>query len=292
MKDREKDQQNRFIETLREVEKIARISPDGLDREEIMGYFQDAGLTEAQKNMVFEYLLTARTDKEEPDGTDQAEGNAPEADGAGRAERNAPEGDGADQAEGNAPEGDEAGRETGAAGRPQNPSKALQLYLDELTRLPEYTHEERQRLYEELLEGGGEAVRKLSEGMLREVVALAAGYASDSVGLEDLIQEGNLGIFIRLNELCGMGADCGYDVEEELEGAADDAMRAYVSEVTGETDSENTVVGRMNLVNEAVRFLRGQNGREPSARELAEYTGMSERELQDILSLCRRPAVE
>lgn len=112
-------------------------------------------------------------------------------------------------------------------------SKALELYLEDIANVHEYDEEERERLYAELLNGSGEAAAKLSESMLKEVALIAREYASEKVGLEDLIQEGNLGIFVRLGELCGMGEDCGYDVEEEMAEAADNAIRAYVAEATG-----------------------------------------------------------
>lgn len=254
----ESKQRDIFTETLREVADIVRTSPDGLDREEVMGYFKDINLTEEQKDMVFEYLTKVQSDKAEPE--DRENGSEPEKPGQ-RSEK--------------------ADKEAG------NESKALKLYLEELEKIHEYSGEERERLCAELLDGSEEAIVKLSESMLKDVAALAQEYASDKAGLEDLIQEGNLGIFVRLGELCGMGSDCGYDVEEELSEAADNAIRAYISDITGERDSENTVVGKLNLVNEAKKYLRGQNGHEPSAQELAGYTGMSVQELEDIESLCK-----
>ncbi|MCM1309339.1 MAG: hypothetical protein NC223_12130 [Butyrivibrio sp.] len=251
-------QRDIFTETLREVADIVKASPDGLNREEVMSYFKDIELTDSQKDMVFEYLLTAQRDEGKADGGSEG----------GESERLK-----------NASEGADKGVHGG--------SKALKLYLEDIEKLHEYSDAERERLCGELLCGSEEAVERLSEGMLKEVALLASEYESDKTGLEDLIQEGNLGIFIRLRELCGMGADCGCNVEEELFEAADNAIRSYVSRANGESDGENTVVGRLNLVNEAKKLLRGQNGAEPSARELSEYTGMSARELEDLKALCK-----
>lgn len=253
-------QRDIFTETLREVAEIVKTSADELDREEVLSYFKDVELTKEQKNMVFEYLLTVQAGKTEPDGSEPGNG----------------EGAGADK------ETEIKDSVNNKDKEAQKDSKALELYLEDIAKIHEYDEEERQRLCAELLNGNGEAAVKLSESMLKEVALMAQEYASEKAGLEDLIQEGNLGIFVRLGELCGMGEDCGYDVEEEMAEAADSAMRAYVSEAAGQSDAADAVVGKLNLVNEAKKFLRGQNNREPSARELSEYTGMSLQELDDI----------
>lgn len=249
MSDRES--RNDFIETLREVRELVRISPDKPDREELLGYFKDMELTAEQKNMVFEYLLKSP----EESGQEPGEGNTFD----------------------NKPEEES-----------QSISKALKLYLEELEGLPEYTEEERDELYYQLLEGKNEVIEKLFKAMLRRVALMADGYASDRAGLEDLIQEGNMALFIRLSELCGMGADCGYDLEEEMAEAAEGAMRAYASAESGEADRENALLGKAGLVNEAVKFLKERDGREPSLPELAKYTGLSEAELEDIASLWKK----
>lgn len=247
-------QRDIFAETLREVAEIVRTSAEGLDREEVLGYFKDVELTNEQKDMVFEYLLTVKAGKTESDASEREGGEDTEREETFKNEDK------------------EAWRD----------SKALELYLEDIANVHEYDEKERERLCAELLNGSGEAAGKLSESMLKEVALMAREYASEKVGLEDLIQEGNLGIFVRLGELCGMGENCGYDVEEEMAEAADNAIRAYVAEATGESDAANTIAGKLNLVNEAKKFLRGQNNREPSVQELAAYTGMSVEELDDI----------
>ena len=61
---------------------------------------------------------------------------------------------------------------------------------------------------------------------------LADEYADETIGVEDIIQEGNMAMFIRLTELCGMGEECGYEVEEELADAVNEAMKKYVEKMT------------------------------------------------------------
>ena len=239
---------NTFMETLREVEQIVRTSPGQLTREEILGYFKDSGLNEEQENMVFKYLTTPHDDTQE-----QAE--------------------------------QKENKETQLPA--QKHSKALELYLEDLEKLPEYTDEELETMYEEVLNGNIELIDSVSHSMLKNVALLADEYASDKAGVEDLIQEGNMALFMRLSELCGMGAESGYDLVDEVSDAVNEAMKSYVSRISDEEASENIVVGKANLVREARKHLLEENKSEPSAAQISEYTHMPEEELNDIMGIIK-----
>ena len=238
---------NTFTETLREVAEIVRTASEPLAKEEILEYFKDMELNDSQKDMVFEYLLTPHDEDKQPQ-----------------------------------PESD---NENDAGPVEEKPSRVLEMYFEELEALPEYTDEELYDMYEELLNGNKEVINTISNSMLKSVAILADEYASEKVEAMDLIQEGNMAVFIRLSELCGLGADCGYDLEDELNEAVNDAMKLYVSGITGEEDSENTIVGKANLVREAQKYLREQNKSEPSIAELSRYTMLSGEELADIIGM-------
>ena len=62
-------------------------------------------------------------------------------------------------------------------------------------------------------------------------------------------------------------------------------MRACITENAGKEDDENAIIGKVSLVNEAKKYLASQNGREPSAAEIAEYTKLTIEELTGILSM-------
>lgn len=241
---------NSFMETLRGVAEIVRTSAEPLTREEILGYFNDMELSAEQKEMVFEYLSTPHEEETAETALETEENVQEEPDTV----------------------------ESGC-------SKALELYMEDLKGIRRYTEDELEDMYDELLNGNAEVINALSDSMLANVAVLADEYASDRVALEDLIQEGNIALFIRLGELCGIGAGSGYDVVAEAGEAVNDAMKAYVSQITGEDDSENAVVGKANLVKEAVKHLKEEGKAAPSVRELADYTHLSEEELADILNI-------
>lgn len=107
-----------------------------------------------------------------------------------------------------------------------------------------------------------------------------------AVNFEDVVQEGNVALFVKLKEL--LGTKQAVDVEEELSDSISSAMKSYISEITGEEDGEETIAGKANLVNEAVKYLEEHNGTTPDKNEIAEFTHLTMEELSDIMDIMKR----
>ncbi|MDO4787438.1 MAG: sigma-70 family RNA polymerase sigma factor, partial [Fretibacterium sp.] len=73
-------------------------------------------------------------------------------------------------------------------------SDALQLYLEEIGKIPLLTDSEVIELARRLEGGDPDAWQRLVSANLRLVVAIAKRYQGRGVLLEDLVQEGNLGL--------------------------------------------------------------------------------------------------
>ena len=155
------------------------------------------------------------------------------------------------------------------------------MYLEELKDIPEYTKEQQIDMYKKLLAGEESMVHALSNAWLRNVLEVAKKLAVSPEGFEDIVQEGNMALFLRLSDLCGSHEKV--DVEEELLTAVEEAMKSCIREQTGEDENENSVVGKVALVSEAVNYLKKQNGAQPTQKELADYVKIPEDELADIL---------
>ena len=80
--------------------------------------------------------------------------------------------------------------------RSQGPSgnRSLDVYLHEINKTPLLKREEEQALARKIRTGSQEALDQLVKANLRFVVSIAKQYANQGLSLEDLINEGNLGL--------------------------------------------------------------------------------------------------
>ena len=246
--------QNTFTETLRAVQEIIRTSAEPMTREEILSYFKDMELDKQQEEMIFEFLMVPH--EEEADAEEEMQ-DAPE-----KAE------DAEEQADS------------------IEDSPVFRMYLEELKGVPSYGEEELEEMYRNLLAGEESMIHALSNAWLPNVLEVARKLTLTAEELPDIVQEGNMALFLKLDELCGSQKKI--DVQAELLAAVEEAMKAFIRELTGEDEQENAVVGKVALVNEAVKYLRTKNGGEPSEKELEEYTGISREELLDLLKLIEK----
>lgn len=187
---------NNFMETLRAVAEVCRTSLDPLSKEEILKYFEGMELTEDQVEMIYQYLqLSPEQQTGEPETEEEEETVTQETDNENESEETV---------------------------------SYFQMYLDDLEQIEEMSEEEMQKAYEKLLAGDTSVIGKISESWLRSIAQLAVPYAEQGANLEDVIQEGNMGLLLKLTELAGTGdTAC---VDEILEGAVVNAMIAYTDE--------------------------------------------------------------
>nr|WP_308657075.1 hypothetical protein [uncultured Agathobacter sp.] len=290
--------QNTFIETVQSVAEIIRTSAEPIGRDEIMSYFKDMELNKAQEDMVFEFLITPH-EQEESAGDYEDESHEDELHENEESENDTlnnviySEGDSMDAIAGGKNDKDKQDNEDESdidedSLIPDSPM--FRMYLEELEEIPDYTKAEQDEMYKKLLAGDDSVIHTISNFWLKSVLAMAKKLAVTSEGFEDVVQEGNMGLFMCLTELCGCGDEI--DVEKELLDAIEESMKACIREQTGEDESENTVVGKVSLVNRAVEKLKSDKGFEPSLSELSGYTGVDEEELENLLELIKKADVE
>lgn len=183
--------QSDFLETLRSVAELRRTSAEPLSKEELLKYFKGMELNAEQQEMIYQYLLL-------PPEVQTAE---PEQ----------------EKEEPLAPMEEE-----------QEEDSYFQMYLDDLEGIKELSEEELKKAYGSLLSGDASVISQISENWLRDIANMAVGYAAQGANLEDVIQEGNMGLLLKLSELTGAGM--GISIEEELERAVIEAMEAFVEE--------------------------------------------------------------
>lgn len=267
--------QSVFTETIHEVAEIIRTSATPLSKEEILGYFKEMELNEQQENMVLEFLLTPHEEEDAEEEEAEAE----------EAQETAEWQDTTDASVFTQSDSDKKEAETKEADcLPE--SKMFQMYLEEISSLPVYSETKIEEMYQKLLAGDESVIHTISDSWMIKVLELAKKLAVSSEGFEDVIQEGNMALFLKLTELCGSQEKT--DVEAELQNAVEEAMKSSILAEEGEDEDEKAMVGKLALVNEAKKYLTDEKGREATLSELAEYTQLTEEELSDILLLIQK----
>lgn len=253
----------KFKETLENVAEIIRTSPEPMSQEEILGYFGDMELSEEQKTLVFAYLTTPHEDEAQATTENQAENDDTDENSTLDSAQN-----------------------DGFADAEIQASPILQMYLDELASLPKYTAAQEDKFYEQLIAGDQTAVKSLSDCWLGRVLEQAKTHRDAKVTLEDIIQEGNMGLFLQLQELLGSKAKI--DFRSLLSDAIEKSMWEFIVENGEKEDEGNTVLGKMSLVQESKKILEEQLDRGVTTKELADFTKMDEDELQGVLNLIEK----
>ena len=243
--------QVKFMETLRAVADVARVSTTPLTKEEINEYFDGMELTEEQQELVYQYLLNPQT---EEDLSPEPEIVTEESDG-----------------------------EVEAGAKKAQESIFLKMYKEEIQEISGLTIPEVREAYIRLVDGDASVIESISDHWLVKVVDIAKEYEKHNVNMEDIIQEGNIGLILGLQNL--LGTKQRIDVEEYLKESIQKAMEDFIDEMNIEDDWESTVVAKTTLIHEAKLALAEQLGKMPSVQELSDFTKISIEEIEDILKL-------
>lgn len=263
--------QNTFMETLHEVSEIIRTSPEPMTEEEILKYFKDMDLSAEQEELVIEYLRTPHD--EEKDDEPEKDAEEIDADETGYSEESLEE-NGVVQ---------DIKKDENEITLPDTP--VFKMYMEEVEALPKYTKKQVDEMYEKLLSGDASVTADLSGVWLKKVLEAAVKYGSNKTVMDDVIQEGNIGLYVALKKLVGKKDE--KDPKKVIEESIRDAIKDYVAEEAGEEDGENTILGKVTLVYEAEKLLEEELGRKPDMSELAEYTKLDAKELEDIKNVAK-----
>lgn len=162
-------------------------------------------------------------------------------------------------------------------------SAFFRMYLNEVRGRKIAAGEEQLKLYRKLLDKEEAAAEKIVDNWLMCIIEMAKFYKDTPVNMEDVIQEGNMALWIALGRIPeGMQAE---NMEEYLIREVKDAMENYIREITGDADQVQAIVGKAALLYEAQELLSKENGEVPSMRQLSEYTHIPAEEIRDILAL-------
>lgn len=237
-------EQEKFMETLHSVAEMVQGLDRPLTNQEIQEYFKDVTLTQQQLQMVSSYLAKVQATHNENYTDNQLE------------------------------EEEEQQKEN---------RDFLKMYMEDIKDLPILSDLEAQRIYTLLLNGDDMAKQPIINHWLNKVATIAQSYEKYAVNMEDLIQEGNIGLVTGIDALFAKKEMI--DVGEYLKESVQKALEDYIDEVTKEEDQIQSVLAKAALVEEAKQAFAEEYVQVPTIQDLADYTKISEEEIKDILNL-------
>lgn len=164
---------------------------------------------------------------------------------------------------------------------------AFGCYLQEVSRHSLLSADEESRLCQAVRAGDRHAWQRMIECNLRLVIRIARQYQNSQMALEDLVEEGNLGLMHALDKF---DPDRGF----RFSTYAIWWIRQYIERAL--MNQSRTVrlpvhmAKRLNACLRASRELSHKRYREASAEEIARHTGRPVHEVRELLPWHERPA--
>jgi RNA polymerase primary sigma factor len=170
--------------------------------------------------------------------------------------------------------------------KPDGTTDSLQLFLKDIGKVRLLTAQEEVDLAKRIERGDLNAKQKMVESNLRLVVSIAKNYRNQGLPFLDLIQEGTLGL-VRAAEKFDYRKGFKFStyatwwIRQAIARALADKARTIRIPVH--------IVENLNKIRRAERSLVTALGREPTAEEIAEGTGIDPEEVESIKRSAQAP---
>lgn len=162
----------------------------------------------------------------------------------------------------------------------------VRMYLKEIGRVPLLSADEEKELARRMADGDESAKQHLIEANLRLVVSIAKRYVGKGMFFLDLIQEGNLGLIKAVDKF-------DYQRGRKFSTYATWWIRQAITRAIA--DQARTIripvhmVETIHKVSRVTRQLLQENGREPTAEEIAKALNMSPDKVREIMRVAQDP---
>lgn len=270
---RNMDNKNKFQEMLLDVVEVARVQGNQLGMNEIKELFGDMSLNEAQYEHIFAYLAANHITIK---GYVPGESEYTKAVQKEMEERE-------EEVNRKEEEAKKAAKDDKGSNTHKEDSAYLKMYLEDIKDIKEGTCEEEEVLLEKIAKGDMLAKNRYIEANLHYVVRLAAEYKNQGVTVEDLIQEGNIGLISALETVtASTDSRQGKEIVTEY---IRKFMEAAILDQKESTGFEKNILKKINYIRDAADELAEDLGREATIQELSEYIKMTEKEITDILKM-------
>ncbi|HBG47103.1 MAG TPA: RNA polymerase subunit sigma [Deltaproteobacteria bacterium] len=180
------------------------------------------------------------------------------------------------------PDATEAGVQDGGA---EHSCSSINIYFREIKRFKLLNSVEERSLAGRIAIGDAEARKQMIESNLRLVVNIAKRYVNRGLQLQDLIDEGNIGLIKAVERFkadmgCRFSTYATYWIRQTVERALANKGSMIRLPIHIVTD--------MSRVEKASREFRVLSNREPSSNEVSEKTGLSGRYVKKLETISKR----
>lgn len=242
--------QIKFIEMCKDIVEIGKAKNNFFTKEEIYQFFSEVKLTEEQLKHIYAYLFEHNI---KIDGVVSHRENMKESTEQEEAEE-------------------------------LEDSQYVKMYLDDISYYNRLTPEEMKETFHQWKNNREmTAKNKLLGHFLSDVIQIAREYKKYKISMEDLIQEGNIGLLHALDSLTSLSDTSVFTdfilamIRQEMEHAIDETMDTM--------DWTETILAKINLIREASNYLAEDLGRVATLKELSEYTKLQEEEIEKLVDL-------
>jgi RNA polymerase primary sigma factor len=161
-------------------------------------------------------------------------------------------------------------------------NRSLDVYLHEINKTPLLTREQEQELARSIRDGKEGSLDQLVKANLRFVVSIAKQYANQGLSLEDLINEGNLGLIKAAHRF---DEKRGFKFISYAVWWIRQAMLQALAEHSRIVRLPLNRAGTLYRIGKASRQLDQKLGRQPTAEEIAKKLGISITEVEDTMHI-------
>jgi RNA polymerase primary sigma factor len=271
---------NKFQEMLKDILEVARVQGNVLTMEEIKSLFGDIELNDNQYEHIFAYLAAHHIKIHGYVGTISEYSKALE-DENKETDENIEE---LTEVEATDVDSIDELKLSSKVKSTEIDSIYLRMYLEDLNAIKESTPEEEEDLIHKIINDNDVAKSRYIEINLKNVIDIAKEYVNKGLTLEDLIQEGNIGLITGVDQLSSLSLS----VANGKVMVMDYVRRFIEAAIEDHNDVNsfaNTVIQKTKYLNEAANELAEDLGREADITELANYTKLSVQEIKDVLNM-------
>ena len=167
-----------------------------------------------------------------------------------------------------------------------NVDDPVKVYLKEIGRVPLLTPEEEIELAIRIADDDKKAKQRLAEANLRLVVSIARRYVGRGMHFLDLIQEGNLGLIKAVDKF---DYTKGFKFSTYATWWIRQAITRAIADQARTIRIPVHMVETINKVKKTNSQLLHENGRDPTAEEIAQRLDMPVEKVREILRVAQEP---